>query len=488
MKKSQIGVVGLGVMGKNLALNLEEKGNRVSVYNRISEGEKHIVPAFLENAGKEKSFAGFQSIPEFVSSLERPRKLLVMVKAGRPVDDVITELIPLLEKDDILIDGGNSHFEDTERRARQLSENNIHFVGMGVSGGEEGARHGPSMMPGTDQDTWKEIKSIFQPIAAHDFDGSPCITRIGSGGAGHFVKMVHNGIEYADMQLLSEAYDFMKRGLNMTNEAIAGQFSQWNSNDLEGYLMEITSEILTVKDTDGEPLVDKIVDSAGQKGTGKWTAISALLNGTPSPGIAGAVIERYLSSLTDLRSTLSKKLSGPGSFQIEEKENALSDLRDALLASRIMCHAEGFFIITETNRIHNWGIKPHEVARIWQGGCIIRSKLLSPIVSAFKNQQELDHLLQSNSFSKMLLPLQDGWRKTISRSARIGIPGPVMMSSLSQFDSIRSNRLPANLIQAQRDYFGAHTYERRDQPRGNYYHTNWQEEINQQLGQTTSQK
>lgn len=475
MEKSQIGVVGLGVMGKNLALNLEEKCNQVSVYNRTSEGEEHIVPAFLENEGKEKDFAGFRSMPEFVSSLERPRKLLIMVKAGQPVDDVITELIPLIEKGDILIDGGNSHFEDTERRAHQLSENNVHFVGMGVSGGEEGARHGPSMMPGTNPDTWKEIKSIFQPIAAQSFDGSPCITRIGSGGAGHFVKMVHNGIEYADMQLISEAYDFMKRGLKMTNEAIAERFSEWNSGNLEGYLMEITSDILTFKDSDGAPLIDKILDSAGQKGTGKWTAISALMNGTPSPGIAGAVIERYLSSLTDLRSSLSKKLDGPESFQIEEKEHALSDLRDAILSTRIMCHAEGFFIITEMNRIHDWGIEPHEVARIWQGGCIIRSKLLSPIVSAFKKEQELHHLLQSNSFLRMLSPVQDGWRKTISRSASMGIPSPVMMSSLSQYDSIRSKRLPANLIQAQRDYFGAHKYERTDQPRGNYFHTNWQE-------------
>jgi len=474
MKKSQIGVVGLGVMGKNLALNLEEKGNRVSVYNRTSEGEEHVVPAFLENAGKEKDFAGFQTIPEFVSTLERPRKLLIMVKAGRPVDEVITELIPFLEKGDILIDGGNSHFEDTERRAHQLSENNVHFVGMGVSGGEEGARYGPSMMPGTDPDTWKEIKPIFQPIAAQSFDGSPCVARVGSGGAGHFVKMVHNGIEYADMQLISEAYDFMKRGLKMTNEAIAEEFSGWNTGNLEGYLMEITSDILTVKNSDGAPLIDKILDSAGQKGTGKWTAISSLMNGTPSPGITGAVFERFLSSLTDLRSSLSNKLDGPASFQIDEKEPALSDLREALLASRVMCHAEGFFIITEMNRIHDWGIEPQEVARIWQGGCIIRSKLLIPIVSAFKNEQELKHLLLSNSFSKMLSSLQDGWRKTISRSARIGIPSPVMMSSLSQYDSIRSKRLPANLIQAQRDYFGAHTYERTDQPRGNYFHTNWQ--------------
>jgi 6-phosphogluconate dehydrogenase len=462
-------------MGKNLALNLEEKGSRVSVYNRTSDGEGHIVPEFLENEGKGKDFSGFQSLPDFVSSLENPRKILIMVKAGRPVDDVITELTPLLENGDILIDGGNSHFEDTERRAHQLSGKHIRFVGMGVSGGEEGARHGPSLMPGTDQDTWWKLEPLLEPIAAKSFNGSPCVTRVGSGGAGHFVKMVHNGIEYADMQLISEAYDFMKRGLGMPNDAIADQFSEWNSGDLEGYLIEITSDILTVKDSDGAPLVDKILDSAGQKGTGKWTAISAFMNGTPSPGIAGAVIERFHSSLTGLRSELSKKLSGPGSFQIEEKEPALSDLRDALMASRIMCHAEGFFIITETNRIHDWGIEPHEVARIWQGGCIIRSSLLNPIVSAFKNEQEIEHLLQSDSFSEMLLPLQDGWRKTVSRSARIGIPSPVMMSSLSQYDSIRSNRLPANLIQAQRDYFGAHTYERIDQPRGNYFHTNWQE-------------
>lgn len=477
MKNSTIGVVGLGVMGKNLALNLEENDNRVSVYNRTSDGEEHVVPSFIENEGKGKDFIGFQSLSDFVYSLERPRKILIMVKAGRPVDDVITKLIPLLETGDILIDGGNSHFEDSERRGVELSEKGLTFVGMGVSGGEEGARNGPSMMPGTTTDTWQKIKPIFEPIAAKSFNGSPCITRVGTGGSGHFVKMVHNGIEYADMQLISEAYDFMKRGLHMSNEAIAKNFREWNSDNLEGYLMEITSDILTVKDSDGGPLVDKILDSAGQKGTGKWTAISALLNGTPSPGIASAVIERYLSSLTDLRSELSKNLVVPGSFQIEEKEHALSDLRDALLASRIICHAEGFFIITKMNRIHDWGIEPHEVARIWQGGCIIRSNLLNPIVSAFKNDNQVEHLLQSDSFSKMLLPLQDGWRKTISRSARIGIPSPVMMSSLSQYDSLRSKHLPANLIQAQRDYFGAHTYERTDKPRGSNFHTNWQEKL-----------
>lgn len=473
MKKSQIGVVGLGVMGRNLALNLEEKGGRVSVYNRTSDGEEHMVTSFLENEGKRKDFSGFQSLQEFVSSLEKPRKVLIMVKAGQPVDDVITELTPFLEKGDILIDGGNSHYEDSGRRAHQLSESNIRFVGMGVSGGEEGARHGPSMMPGTDKDTWREIKPILQPIAAYDFDGSPCVTRVGSDGAGHFVKMVHNGIEYADMQLIAETYDFMRRGLKMSNDAIADQFNKWNSGDLEGYLMEITSDILSVKDSDGAPLIDKILDSAGQKGTGKWTAIAALMNGSPSPGIAGAVIERFLSSLTDLRSSLSKTLEGPATTQIEDKGQALNHLRDALLASRIMCHAEGFFIITETNRTHDWGIKPHEIARIWQGGCIIRSKLLIPIVSAFKNEQKLEHLLQSDRVSKLLSPLQDGWRKTVSRSAQNGIPAPVMMSSLFQYDSIRSNRLPANLIQAQRDYFGAHTYERTDKPRGDFFHTEW---------------
>ena len=475
MTKSAIGVYGLGVMGRNLALNLEDHGNRVSVYNRSAPQEEQIVSEFINNEGQSKSFLGARTLPEFVKSLETPRKILIMVKAGAPVDSVIEQLIPLLEKGDIILDGGNSHFEDTERRAASLSEEGIHFVGMGISGGEEGARFGPSMMPGTKPETWNQLKQLFEPIAAKAFDGSPCITRIGSGGAGHFVKMVHNGIEYADMQLIAEAYHIMKRGLDMPNAAIADQFHEWNSGDLEGYLMEITSDILTVKDSDGAPLVDKILDSAGQKGTGKWTAISALLNGTPSPGITGAVIERFISSLTNLRSSLSKNLVGPDTFEIEEKQSALSDLRDALLASRIMCHAEGFFIITETNPIHGWGIEPHEVARIWQGGCIIRSNLLRPIVSAFKNDQELKHLLQTDAFSKMLSPLQNGWRKTISRSARIGIPSPVMMSSLSQYDSIRSKQLPANLIQAQRDYFGAHTYERTDQPRGNNFHTDWQE-------------
>src|SRR6056297_373662 len=474
MTKSAIGVYGLGVMGRNLALNLEDHGNRVSVYNRSAPQEEQIVSEFINNEGQSKSFLGAHTLPEFVKSLETPRKILIMVKAGAPVDSVIEQLVPLLEKGDIILDGGNSHFEDTERRAASLSEEGIHFVGMGISGGEEGARFGPSMMPGTKPETWNQLKQLFEPIAAKAFDGSPCITRIGSGGAGHFVKMVHNGIEYADMQLIAEAYHIMKQDFQMTAMEISEQFSEWNEGLLNSYLFEITADILSVKDKDGEPLIEKILDSSGQKGTGKWTAITALKHGVPLSGITESVTCRFLSSFTDLRSALSETLPGPVFPVISSRSHALSQLSDSLLASRILCHAEGFFMISEANKQMEWGIDPAEIARIWQGGCIIRSSLLKTIASAYNQEPAPAHLLQTDAFSKMLSPLQNGWRKTISRSARIGIPSPVMMSSLSQYDSIRSKRLPANLIQAQRDYFGAHTYERTDQPRGNYFHTNWQ--------------
>jgi 6-phosphogluconate dehydrogenase len=473
MKKSSIGVYGLGVMGRNLALNLEDHGNRVSVYNRQAEGEEHVLTSFIENEGHGKELYGHRSIKEFISSIDKPRKILIMVKAGRPVDDVIQELVPQLSKCDILIDGGNSHFEDSERRFDELKKKGLQFVGMGVSGGEEGARFGPSMMPGATPATWKELKPLFEPISAMAFDGSPCVTRIGTGGAGHFVKMVHNGIEYADMQLIAEAYHMMRADLKMSPEEISNQFSEWNQGNLASYLFEITADILKAKDTDGTPLVDKILDSAGQKGTGKWTAITALKNGVPLPGITQAVTARFISSFTDLRASLSSSLPAPNSIPDNNKKELLDHLGKALLASRIMCHSEGFFIITETNRSQNWGINPAEVARIWQGGCIIRSELLKTVVSAYDSKPELNHLLESETIGALLKPLQYGWRQTISRSAHNGIPAPVMMSSLAHYDSLRSARLPANLIQAQRDYFGAHTYERTDEPRGEFFHTDW---------------
>lgn len=473
MKKSNIGVYGLGVMGRNLALNLEDHENQVSVYNRPMPGEEQVVSDFIENKGTSKSFLGAQTLPDFVQSLESPKMILIMVKAGPPVDSVIEELTPFLNKGDILIDGGNSHFEDTERRVGDLFEEDIHFVGMGVSGGEEGARFGPSMMPGTNPEVWGRLKDLLEPISAEAFDGSPCCTRIGTGGAGHFVKMVHNGIEYADMQLIAEAYHIMKQDFRMTSGEISEQFTKWNSGLLSSYLFEITAEILTVTDDDGVPLVDKILDSAGQKGTGKWTAISAFESGVPLTGISEAVTARFISSFTDLRKSLSGSLTYNPDVTEVDRGQSLSDLKDALLACRIVSHAEGFFMITETNRQKGWGIDPAEVARIWQGGCIIRSILLKPIVAAYIQNPALDHLLQSDEISGLMKDLQDGWRDTISRAARAGSPVPVMMASLSQYDSLRSARLPANLIQAQRDYFGAHTYERTDKPRGDFFHTDW---------------
>jgi len=473
MSKATIGVYGLGVMGRNLALNLEEKGNRVSVYNHPMPGEEDVVSDFIEEEGESKSFFGAQSLSEFVHSLKTPRKILIMVKAGPPVDSVIAELTPLLGKGDILIDGGNSHFSDTERRSESLTSKSIHFVGMGVSGGEEGARFGPSMMPGTTEKVWGQLSPIFEPIAAKAFDGSPCCSRIGTAGSGHFVKMVHNGIEYADMQLIAEAYHFMKSVLHMSADEISKQFAEWNGGALNSYLFEISSEILIVKESDGTPLVEKILDSAGQKGTGKWTAITAMESGNPLPGITASVYARYISSFIELRTTASETLKGPTYDLPHTKDELLTFLEDALLASRVVCHAEGFFMITQTDRENDWEVDPATVARIWQGGCIIRSSLLKTIVKAFENDGNIEHLFLSPLISEILAGRQDGWRKFITAAATTGIPIPVMMSSLSQYDSFRFARLPANIIQAQRDYFGAHTYERTDKPKGEFFHTNW---------------
>ena len=473
MSLSSIGVYGLGVMGRNLALNLESSGMQVSVYNRDLSSEEQLLQTFLKHEAKGKGIKGCESVKEFTDSLQKPRKILLMVKAGSPVDSVIEQLLPHLSEGDILIDGGNSHFEDTKRRSKELTASGIRYVGMGVSGGETGARHGPSLMPGTDSKTWEMIKPILEPIAARSFDGSKCVTHIGHGGAGHFVKMVHNGIEYADMQFIAEAYDMMSRMLGLTSDEISDVIKEWNKGPHSGYLMEITAEILAVKDDDGSPLIQKILDSAGHKGTGKWTAIEALKQGIPLPGITGAVISRFISSYTDLRQTLSETYPKNALAINDNQQDILTDLHDALLASRIVNHAEGFFLIAETDKQYSWGINLSEIARIWQGGCIIRSDLLKTVASAFRENPELSHLLLSDRVASMLTPLIEGWRKTISRAALNAFPCPGMMASLSYYDSLRRSRLPANLIQAQRDYFGAHTYERTDKPRGEFFHTQW---------------
>lgn len=474
MKQTDIGVYGLGVMGKNLALNFEDHGFSVSVYNRKAPGEEKIVDNFISQEGKGKAFFGAGSVKEFCRSITKPRKILIMVKAGPPVDHVIKELHPFLEPEDILIDGGNSHFEDTERRTLKLADKNIHFVGMGVSGGEEGARNGPSLMPGGNKKAWPDIKPLLEPISAAAFDGSPCCAWIGKAGAGHFVKMVHNGIEYADMQIISEAYHVMKSGLELSTTEISNQFRQWADSSLSSYLFEITAEILTVTDTDGQPLVDKILDRAGQKGTGKWTAIHALEMGIPLPCISQAVFSRYFSSLKNLRVKLSEKIEPPSPLNSLHKKETLADLEQALVASRMISHAEGFYLISSASNKFGWDINMSAVAKIWQGGCIIRSELLNEIFEAYSNNPDLQHLMLDNYYSEKIYKLQSGWRNFLSKTVKLGIPAPSMLACLNEYDSLRSEQLPANIIQAQRDYFGAHTYERTDKPEGTFFHTDWQ--------------
>lgn len=476
MKKGNIGVYGLGVMGRNLALNLEENGYRVSLFNRTVPGkEENVVSSFLENEGQSKDFLGTDSREAFIESLESPRKVLLMVKAGEAVDNVIEQLAPLLSPGDILIDGGNSHFKDTVRRVQELQKKDILFVGMGVSGGEQGARYGPSLMPGGSAAAWEKLRPILQDIAARDGEGKPCCTRIGEEGSGHFVKMVHNGIEYADMQLIAECYHFMKEVLKMPAGEIGTVLEKWNSGPLNSYLLEITSDILRATDNDGKPLVDKILDSAGQKGTGLWTSVSALENGSPLPVITSAVFARVFSSLKGLRKDLSKKLDGPApqTNASEEASFHINTLQKAFWAGRIIILAEGFFFIRQLSKENSWGVDLAEVARIWQNGCIIRSKLLKPVREALLTESNDIHLLKAEVFRETLQATLPDLRKIVSNGIQNGIPVPAMSNALAQYDMLRSGWLPANLIQAQRDYFGSHTYERVDRPRGTHFHTDW---------------
>ncbi|TVQ67049.1 MAG: decarboxylating NADP(+)-dependent phosphogluconate dehydrogenase [Balneolaceae bacterium] len=475
-KKSDIGVYGLGVMGKNLALNFEEKGNTVSLYNRKVPGEQYLTDEFLAFEGLGKKFRGCSSPESLVSSLERPRKILMMVKAGEAVDEVIGELIPWLEPGDILIDGGNSHYRDTVRRIEELAEKEVLFVGMGISGGKEGARSGPSLMPGGRVEAWAEIEPLLMPVAARAYDDSPCCVWTGSGGAGHFVKMVHNGIEYADMQMIAETYDLMMRGLGMNAEQIASVFSDWNDTELSGYLMEITVKILQKKEPDGFYLIDRILDAADQKGTGRWVSATALELGIPLPVITESVHARFTSGLTEIRRVSSSAFQAPYPAPGSEKENekSLLNLAQALYAARLTATAEGFYLITKASKQFGWGVDPAEVARIWQGGCIIRSELLREIELAFRHDITLEHLMLSPYFKSSFKKLLNGWRKTASMAVTHGIPAPAITSALAQFDSVRSFRLPANLIQAQRDYFGAHTYQRIDRLKGKSFTTEWE--------------
>jgi len=466
---SDIGLVGLAVMGENLVLNMASKGYTVTAYNRSVEK----VDNFLAGRAQGKTIRGARSIEELVASLAKPRKIMLMVKAGKAVDDFIELLIPHLEAGDIIIDGGNTHYPDTDRRTAYLREKGLHFIGTGVSGGEEGALTGPSIMPGGSPEAWPFVKDIFQGISAKVDDGSPCCDWVGENGAGHFVKMVHNGIEYGDMQLICEAYQIMKDLLGMSADEMHEVFAEWNQAELNSYLIEITRDILAYKDEDGAPLVDKILDTAGQKGTGKWTGVIALDLGIPLTLISEAVFARCLSSQKDERVQASKVISGPAPTFEGDKKAFINDLRNAVFASKIISYAQGYLLMREAAKEYGWNLNYGGIALMWRGGCIIRSSFLGNIKEAFDQNPELKNLLLDGYFAETVNAAQAGWRRVAAAAIANGIPAPTITSALTYFDGYRTARLPANLLQAQRDFFGAHTYERTDKPRGEFFHTNW---------------
>ena len=467
--KADIGLIGLAVMGENLVLNMESKGFTVAVYNRTVEK----VDKFMNGRGKDKNFIGAHSVEEFIASLERPRKIMMLVKAGKPVDDFIEMLLPHLEEGDIIIDGGNSHFPDSIRRTQHVESKGMLFIGTGVSGGEEGALLGPSIMPGGSAEAWPHVKEIFQAVSAKVEDGTPCCDWVGSDGAGHFVKMVHNGIEYGDMQLISEAYNLMKNLLGMNADEMHQVFKDWNEGDLDSYLIEITRDILGYKDEDGEALVEKILDTAGQKGTGKWTGIEALNLGIPLTLIGESVFARCLSALKEERVAASKVLRGPTPSFSGDRAAFIEDIKKALYASKIVSYAQGYTLMREAAREYGWDLNYGGIALLWRGGCIIRSVFLGKIKDAYDSNPELPNLLLDPFFKEKVEAAQEGWRKVVSTALVNGIPVPAFTTALNYFDGYRSERLPANMLQAQRDYFGAHTYERLDKPRGEFFHTNW---------------
>lgn len=470
MKKlSDIGLIGLAVMGENLVLNMESKGFQVSVYNRTTQR----VDDFTNGRAKGKNIKGTHSLQELVASLERPRKIMMMVKAGKPVDDLIESLVPFLEPGDILIDGGNTHYPDTNRRTAYVESKGLQYIGTGVSGGEEGALLGPSIMPGGSPKAWPIVKPIFQGIAAKVEDGTPCCDWVGENGAGHFVKMVHNGIEYGDMQLINEAYHIMKDILGMSADEMHLVFKEWNEGPLDSYLIEITRDILAFKDEDGQPLVDKILDTAGQKGTGKWTAVSALEHGVPLTLIGEAVFSRCLSAIKEERVAASKIIKGPKPEFKGDKKQFIKDIESALFASKIVSYAQGYALMAAAAKEYGWNLNYGGIALMWRGGCIIRSAFLGRIKEAFDRNKDLSNLLLDPFFKDVVEKAQQGWRNVITTAVINGIPAPAISSALNYFDGYRSERLPANLLQAQRDFFGAHTYERVDRPRGEFFHTNW---------------
>jgi len=467
--RADIALIGLAVMGQNLILNMNDHGFTVVAYNRtISK-----VDEFLNKEAKGTNVIGARSIQEMVSYLKRPRRVMMLVKAGAPVDEFIEQLIPHLEKGDVIIDGGNSLFQDSIRRTRYLEEKGLLFIGTGVSGGEEGARRGPSIMPGGSPDAWPHVKEIFQKIAARVDDGTPCCDWVGENGAGHYVKMVHNGIEYGDMQLICEAYHLMKDGLGMRADEMHEIFAEWNKGDLDSFLIEITANILAFKDTDGQPLVDKILDTAGQKGTGKWTVISSQELGIPITLMAEAVYSRCVSALKDERVVAAKKLRGPKPKIPAERGKFVEDIRQALYASKIVSYAQGYMLMRAAAKEYNWNLNYGGIALMWRGGCIIRSRFLGKIKEAFDKNKRLSNLLLDQFFKRAIKQAQRSWRNVVATAAKKGIPVPAFSTALAFYDAYRSERLPANLLQAQRDYFGAHTYERLDKPRGQFFHTNW---------------
>lgn len=469
MKKAEIGLIGLAVMGENLVMNMESKGFTVAVYNRTTEK----VRTFVEGRAKDKNILGTYTLRELAESLDKPRKVMIMVKAGKAVDDTIEQLMDVLEPGDIIIDGGNSHFPDTIRRTKYVEDNGLLYIGTGVSGGEEGALKGPSMMPGGSLAAWPSVKPIFQAICAKVEDGAPCCDWVGENGAGHFVKMVHNGIEYGDMELICEAYQLMRDVLGMDAEQMREVFADWNRGELNSYLIEITRDILGYRDTDGAPIVDKILDTAGQKGTGKWTSIAALDEGSALTLISEAVFSRCLSAIKP------ERVRAAGVYQREvksftgDKKVFIEKIRQALYASKIISYAQGYALMRAAAETYDWNLNYGGIALMWRGGCIIRSVFLGKIKEAYDRDPNLSNLLLDPFFCETIQRCQQDWRDVVAEAVSAGVPIPAMCAALTYFDGYTCERLPANLLQAQRDYFGAHTYERVDHPRGQFFHTNW---------------
>lgn len=466
---ADIAVIGLAVMGQNLILNMNDHGFTATAFNRTVSK----VDAFLANEASGSKVIGAHSVEEMVATLKKPRRIMLMVKAGDPVDATIQHILPHLEAGDIIIDGGNSLFTDTERRLKEVAEHGVLYVGAGVSGGEDGARHGPSIMPGGSPEAWPHIKDLLQAIAAKAPDGAPCCDWVGEGGAGHYVKMVHNGIEYGDMQLIGEAYQLMKLHLKLPAGDMASVFANWNKGELDSFLIQITAEILAFKDEDGQPLVDHILDTAGQKGTGKWTVMNAAELGQPVTLISEALFARFLSALKEERAAASQVLSGPSSESQEDVQSFTDELGQALYAAKIISYAQGYMLMHAAAAEYGWKLNYGGIAQMWSGGCIIRSRFLSDIRKAYADQPDLANLLLAPFFAEVLKAHQEAWRNIVATAVQSGIPVPALSTALAFYDGYRSEQLPANLLQAQRDYFGAHTYERIDKPRGEFFHTDW---------------